>query len=121
MGENIMKKPVVYLMARKRNGTLYVGVTSDLSKCCWQHKTGCLEGFTRKYHIHLLVYYKVHNSMRMAILREKQIKKWNRAWKVRLIEKENPCWEDLFDMILCPQKNLESGFPPKPRGNDSSL
>jgi putative endonuclease len=94
-----MKKPVVYLMASKRNGTLYVGVTSDLAKRCWQHRTDCMEGFTKKYQIHLLVYYELHWTINAAIVREKQIKKWKRAWKIRMIEEKNPFWIDLYDEI----------------------
>jgi putative endonuclease len=86
-------------MASKRNGTLYVGVTSDLAKRCWQHRTDCMEGFTKKYQIHLLVYYELHWTINAAIVREKQIKKWKRAWKIRMIEEKNPFWIDLYDEI----------------------
>jgi putative endonuclease len=93
------KRPVVYIMASKRNGTLYTGVTSDLGLRVSQHKTGLVEGFTRKYGVHMLVYYERHDEMRSAIIREKQIKKWNRAWKLKLIERENPEWRDLSDEL----------------------
>ena len=91
------KRPAVYLLASKRNGTLYTGVTSDLARRIGQHKEDLVEGFTRKYGVHVLVYYEWHQDMRSAIAREKQIKKWNRAWKLRLIERENPGWRDLSE------------------------
>ena len=94
------KRPSVYILASKRNGTLYVGVTSDLVKRCWEHKNGMIEGFTKKYGVHDLVYYEMHVDMLSAIAREKQVKKWNRAWKVRLIEESNPGWRDLWQEIL---------------------
>lgn len=81
------KQPIVYILTSKRNGTLYIGVTSDLQKRVWQHREGILEGFTKKYNVKQLVYYEVHEQMESAILREKQMKKWNRAWKISLIEK----------------------------------
>lgn len=90
----------VYILASKRNGTLYVGVTSDLVKRTWEHRQGLAEGFTKKYGVKILVYYEVHESSEAAILREKQIKKWDRAWKIRLIEKGNPNWDDLYDRIV---------------------
>jgi putative endonuclease len=86
----MVKQQAVYILASKRNGTLYVGVTSDLVKRVWQHKNDVVKGFTEKYGVHTLVYYELHVSMTEAILREKQLKKWNRAWKIELIEKENP-------------------------------
>ena len=89
------KLPCVYLLASKRNGTLYVGVTSDLVKRVWEHKDDLVEGFTSKYSVHLLVYYEMHEDMLGAITREKQIKKWNRSWKLKLIERDNPEWKDL--------------------------
>ena len=91
------KRPAVYILASKRNGTLYTGVTSDLARRVGEHKNGLVEGFSRKYGVHILVYCEFHNDMRSAIAREKQIKKWNRAWKLRLIERENPDWRDLSD------------------------
>ena len=96
----MQKHPAVYLLANKRNGTLYAGVTSDLIKRVWEHKQDLAEGFTKKYRIHLLVYFEQHVDMLMAIEREKQIKKWNRAWKIELIEKYNPDWRDLWPDIL---------------------
>jgi len=94
------KAPCVYLLASKRNGTLYVGVTSDLLQRCWQHKNDLVEGFTQTYQVHSLVYYENHESTESAILREKQIKKWNRTWKLQLIESHNPEWRDLWPEIL---------------------
>ena len=93
------KNPAIYVLASQRNGTLYIGVTSDLVRRIWEHKTSQIEGFTKKHHAHMLVYYEYHDDMDSAILREKQMKKWNRAWKLRLIEERNPDWNDLFGEI----------------------
>jgi len=93
------KQPTVYILASKRNGTLYIGVTSDLVKRVWQHRNDVFEGFTKKYGVHTLVYYEMHASMAEAIQREKQLKKWNRAWKLALIEEANPQWHDLWPEI----------------------
>jgi putative endonuclease len=95
-----MKQPVVYILASQRNGTLYIGVTSDLAQRIWQHKNDVFEGFTKKYGIHLLVYFEQHDDMENAIIREKRLKKWNREWKIRLIEEKNPDWHDLYDSLL---------------------
>ena len=95
----MMKQPTVYILASKRNGTLYIGVTGDLVKRVWQHKNDTVEGFTKKYGVHTLVYYEMHATMTEAIRREKQLKKWNRAWKIELIEKENPKWLDLWPTL----------------------
>ena len=84
------------MLANRRNGTLYVGVTSDLPNRTSRHKQDLIEGFTKRYGVHLLVYYEMHHTMPDAIRREKRLKKWNRAWKVRLIEGMNPEWADLF-------------------------
>ena len=89
----------VYILASKRNGTLYVGVTSDLKKRVYQHKNNVLEGFTKQYNVHLLVYYECGENIDGAIAREKQLKKWNRKWKLNLIEKENPEWRDLYEEL----------------------
>ena len=83
--------------ASRRNGTLYVGVTSDLIKRIWEHKNDVVEGFTKKYCVHTLVWYEIHENMESAISREKTIKGWKRQWKLELIEKENPAWTDLYD------------------------
>lgn len=95
-----MKKPAVYILASQRNGTLYTGVTSNLVQRVWQHKHNQVEGFTRKYSVHRLVYYELHDDMLEAIRREKQIKKWRRELKLNLIEKENPEWLNLWDFII---------------------
>ena len=93
-------QPAVYILASQRNGTLYTGVTSDLLKRTWEHKSNSVAGFTEKYGVHLLVYYELHGEMLSAITREKQIKKWNRAWKIQLIESANLEWRDLWNEIL---------------------
>ena len=94
-----MKKFYVYILCSKRNGTLYTGVTSDLIKRVYEHKNNLVDGFTQKYNIHRLVWYEAHESAESAINREKQIKKWKRAWKLELIEKHNPQWNDLYGTI----------------------
>ncbi|MBI3478940.1 MAG: GIY-YIG nuclease family protein [Nitrosomonadales bacterium] len=94
------KQPCVYILASQRNGTLYIGVTSDLVKRIWEHKNGAVDGFTKEYGVHILVHYELHADMVAAIAREKQIKKWNRAWKLELIESKNPEWRDLWEEIL---------------------
>jgi putative endonuclease len=90
----------VYLLASRPRGTLYVGVTSDLIKRVAEHRAGLVEGFTKKYGVKTLVWYQLTESIESAIVREKQIKKWNRAWKVELIEKANPGWRDLYPELL---------------------
>jgi len=92
----------VYILASKLGGTLYTGVSSDLVGRVYQHKSRVIEGFTKRYGVHRLVYFEVHNDVREAIRREKRIKKWNRAWKVRLIEETNPNWDDLYPSIGSP-------------------
>ncbi len=94
------KQPCVYILASKTNGTLYIGVTSNLIKRVWEHKNNLVEGFTHKYNIHQLVYFELYGDMAEAITREKRLKKWNRSWKVRLIEEQNPNWKDLYDGLL---------------------
>ena len=95
-----MKSYYVYILASERNGTLYIGVTSNLLKWIDEHKNGIVEGFTKKYNIHRLVYYESTSDVESAIVREKQMKKWNRQWKINLIEKNNPDWIDLSDGLL---------------------
>lgn len=95
-----MKQPCVYLLASKRNGTLYVGVTSDLVKRVWEHKNDAAEGFSKRYGVHTLVWYEVYETMDSAIAREKSIKDWKRKWKLTLIEKMNPEWRDLYPDLL---------------------
>jgi putative endonuclease len=90
----------VYIMTNKRDGTLYVGVTADLSRRVYQHRTGAIEGFTKRYALNLLVYAEQHDDIRDAIQREKAIKGWRRAWKVRLIHGANPEWNDLSGTLI---------------------
>lgn len=94
------KQPAVYILASKRNGTLYIGVTSNLPLRIWQHKENLVEGFSKRYHVHRLVYFELHSTMAEAIKREKQMKTWKRQWKNNLIEKENPAWRDLYSEII---------------------
>ena len=89
----------VYILASRRNGTLYTGVTNDIGRRVWEHKSDLADGFTRKYGVHILVWYETHEDIDTAIAREKQIKGWNRAWKIRLIEKENSGWNDLYEKL----------------------
>ena len=93
------KQYYVYIMASKRNGTLYIGVTNNLQRRAWEHKNDIIEGFTKKYKIHLLVCYEIFDDINLAIQREKRIKKWNRKWKIELIEKFNPTWQDLCSSL----------------------
>ncbi len=92
----IQKHPCVYILASRRNGTLYVGVTSDLASRIWQHRSNAVDGFVRDHDVHRLVFAEFHETMADAILREKRIKKWRRAWKLELIERENPRWLDFY-------------------------
>jgi putative endonuclease len=92
-----VKCPCVYILASRRNGTLYIGVTGDLRNRTSLHKQDQIEGFTKKYRVHLLVYYEMHPTMEAAIRREKQLKEWRRLWKIGLIESMNPEWLDLFE------------------------
>jgi len=94
------KQPCVYMLSSQRNGTLYIGVTSDLIKRVYQHRNERVEGFTKRYAVHDLVWYEVHEIMESAIQREKQLKKWSRTAKIRLIETNNPTWLDLWQQLL---------------------
>ena len=94
-----MKTPCVYMLASKPDGTLYIGVTSNLVQRVWQHKNDFVAGFTKRYSVHRLVWYEVHETVESAISREKALKKWNRGWKIELIEKGNPTWKELYDDI----------------------
>src|SRR3990172_3907719 len=96
----MQKQPCVYLLASKRNGTLYVGVTSDLVKRIWEHKSNVVKGFTERYGVHQLVWYEMHETMESAIKRENALKNWKRAWKSELIERTNPNWLDLYESIV---------------------
>ena len=90
----------VYILSSQRNGTLYIGITDNLLRRVWEHKNKLVDGFTKKYEIHHLVYYEIHTNPESAITREKQIKKWNRLWKLQLIESKNPDWDDLYETIM---------------------
>ncbi len=92
----MVKQPCVYILASSRNGTLYVGVTSDLQKRVWEHKSNLVEGFTKRYGVHVLVWYELHGTMDSAIAREKAIKEWKRQWKLQVIEQDNTTWRDLY-------------------------
>ncbi len=93
------KHPAVYILTNKKNGTLYTGVTSDLANRIWEHKNNIFKGFTSRYNIHTLVWYEYLGTMDLAIAREKEIKKWERNWKISLIITDNPDWNDLSDEI----------------------
>ena len=95
-----MKNYYVYILSSEQNGTIYTGVTSDIVKRVYEHRNGVVEGFTKKYGVHNLVWFETHNSAVTAINRERQIKKWKRAWKLNLIEEQNPQWTDLYENIL---------------------
>ena len=92
--------PCVYILSSRRNGTLYIGVTSNLLQRVWQHKNDFVEGFTKRYGVQTLVWYETHSTMDSAITREKALKKWKRSWKIELIEKDNPTWRDLYSEIV---------------------
>ena len=89
----------VYVMASRRNGTIYIGVTTDLARRAWEHREGLIEGFTKKYNCKMLVWFERHDTIEAAIVREKQMKEWQRAWKLRQIEEMNPDWNDLFELV----------------------
>jgi len=92
--------PCVYILASRRNGTLYIGVTSDLIKRVWEHKNDIVEGFTKRYGVHILVWYEVHSNMESAISREKTLKGWKRSYKLELIERMNPDWRDMYGELI---------------------
>ena len=91
--------PCVYILTNRPHGVLYIGVTSNLIKRVWEHRLKRVDGFSKKYNTHRLVWYELHTEISVAITREQQLKKWNRQWKIELIEKTNPEWEDLYDEI----------------------
>jgi len=95
-----MRQPATYILASKRNGTLYIGITSNLVARTWHHRNSCVDGFTSRYKVRRLVYYELHASMALAITREKRLKKWRRAWKLQLIEAMNPAWDGLWETII---------------------
>ena len=110
-------QPAVYILASRKRGTIYIGCTSNLLQRLHQHREGLIPGFTRRYGIRRLVWFEIYETMEAAILREKQLKKWNRAWKVRLIDEGNPSWRDLWPDItgqLPRAKSMDSRL----RGND---
>ena len=109
-----MKTYFVYIIANRRNGTLYTGVTNDLRRRVLEHKNGVVEGFTKKYETMKLVHFERYQDINRAITREKRLKRWHRKWKLELIETMNPCWQDLFE-LHCPQRKqerLDSGSSP---------
>ena len=93
-------KPSTYILSNKKNGTLYIGVTSNLAQRIWQHKSKVCQGFSNKYDLDMLIFYELHVDIKEAILREKQLKKWRRQWKINLINEQNPNWVDLWESIL---------------------
>ena len=105
-----MNQYYVYILASKKNGTLYIGLTNNLLRRVYEHKNDIIKGFTKKYSVHNLVYYERHNDINRAINREKQMKKWERQWKINLIQKSNPQWKDLY-RELCGHNG-----PPPSRG-----
>jgi len=96
----VPKHPCVYILTSRRNGTLYVGVTSDLEKRVWERKSDVVKGFTERYGVQVLVWFEQHDTMESAIAREKAIKEWKRRWKLGLIERQNPEWRDLYPEIV---------------------
>ena len=103
----------VYVLASKIGGTLYIGVTNDLIRRVYEHKEGLTEGFTKKHGVHRLVYFEQHTDIEAAIQREKRLKRWNRAWKIRLIEELNPNWVDLYRVLLSPRPAHSGVMPAK--------
>ena len=101
----------VYILANRRNGTLYIGVTSNLIQRAWQHREGVVDGFTKENDVKTLVYYEVHDTAESAITREKQMKEWQRAWKMELIEKDNPQWNDLYDSLNGADASISEFYP----------
>lgn len=97
---HFMNSYYVYILASKRNGTLYIGITKNLIRRIYEHKKNVIDGFTKKYNVHRLVYYEQTNDVKSAIEREKKLKKWNRKWKLNLIEKKNPDWKDLYNELV---------------------
>jgi len=108
-----MKQYFVYILTSKKNGTLYVGVTSDLMKRIWQHKNKAVEGFTKKHDVDRLVHYEQTEDVRSALAREKQLKNRKRQWKIDLIEKENSGWINLYDRMIGGGENMDSGSSPE--------
>jgi len=111
----------VYMLASRRNGTLYVGVSNDVMRRTWEHKNELVEGFTKKHGVHVLVWYELYDDINMAIAREKQLKRWNRAWKIKLIEKLNSGWNDLYERLLGEISLPDIPGSPSPRIADAML
>ena len=110
----------VYILASRMNGTLYVGVTNDVMRRTWEHKNGLVKGFTKKHGVHILVWYELHEDINVAIAREKQLKRWNRDWKIRLIEKTNSGWNDLYERLMGEIALPDLPGSPSPRDADAS-
>jgi len=111
----------VYILASRRNGTLYIGVSNDIMRRTWEHRNDLVEGFTRKYGVHRLVYYEIYDDIDVAIAREKQLKGWDRAWKIKLIEKNNSGWNDLYARLLGEIGLPEVPGSPSPRAASRTL
>jgi len=111
----------VYMLASRRNGTLYVGVTNDVMRRTWEHKNDLAEGFTKKYGVHILVWYEPYEDIHAAIAREKRLKKWNRAWKIKLIEQHNSGWNDIHARLLGEIALPDVPGSPSPRDAAASL
>lgn len=102
----------VYVLASRRNGTLYIGVSNDIIRRTWEHKSDLIDGFTKRYGVHTLVWYEWHEDINVAIGREKRMKRWNRAWKIALIEKENSGWNDLYECLIGEIPQMEAPGSP---------
>lgn len=102
----------VYMLASRRNGTLYIGVSNDIVRRTWEHKSDLVDGFTKRYGVHILVWYEWHEDVNAAILREKRMKRWNRAWKIALIEKGNSGWNDRYDRLVGEIPQMEAPGSP---------
>jgi putative endonuclease len=111
----------VYILASRRNGTLYVRVTNDVMRRTYQHQNDLVDGFTKKYGVHILVWFEMHGDIRNAIAREKRLKRWNRAWKIRLIEESNSGWNDLYGRLLGENALPDLPGSPSPRVADAPL
>ncbi len=111
----------VYMLASQRNGTLYVGVSNDVLRRAWEHRNDLVEGFTKKYGVHILVWFEIFEDINAAIAREKRLKKWNRAWKIKLIEQHNSGWNDLYSRLLGEIALPDMPGSPSPRDADASL
>ena len=109
------------MLASQRNGTLYVGVKNNLIRRTWEHKNHLVEGFTKKYGVHRLVWYEAYDNVSAAIAREKRLKRWNRSWKLRLIEEQNSGWNDLYDGLMQEVERASRPGSPSPRDPDGSL